>query len=232
MNWLTRFGRRLRYGKLANALDSVVCILVSLPGGNVASGTGFVIAPGLICSARHVLRGAIDVTVVTSTGESYTVKKGDITASDDTDVAFIDIFGLDLPPLELFDSRDLAIRHKLYMASRAYDPRLKRSVLTLKDGRTTFTDTRDLSLEFYGMENITQRDGLALSSHYAEKGDSGAPLLTADGKVALMVTAYAESGQIGFPKSDRKLPMFQVTFNATINTIWQEAMLYGLVEAS
>ena len=74
----------------------------------VSAGTGFVVASGFIVTNKHVVADTgADFTVVTSSGDTFEVE---VLARDPTeDLAILKFEGLDLPPLLLGDSDDLAI---------------------------------------------------------------------------------------------------------------------------
>lgn len=86
---------------IASTKPSVVVILVESPG-EIASGTGFVVAPGLIATCAHVVDGAQRMFVVMPDGRQATLRSGPTDWLND-----VTVLGCDAalpPPLPLGDA--------------------------------------------------------------------------------------------------------------------------------
>jgi hypothetical protein len=89
---------------IQNADKSVVWIVVKLPGDSgYGTGTGFMVAPEIIATNHHVIKGAVKMVAVTPnrTGEGKSHPIELIWDSPKSDLALLKAPGLNLPPLVL-----------------------------------------------------------------------------------------------------------------------------------
>lgn len=228
MSLLSQLSLKLFRPTLAKALKSVVYIEIDLGNGNKAGGTGFVIADDVICTCKHVLKGAARIIVNTADGRKIDVTNNIINLGIVADMALIDIPDLGLAPLEIEPELPTVNED-----NRVYVPSMTNKGLRFGKGRLSFRDTDELIFISPNLGSITQQKELALVIKPSKSGDSGSPVLTRDGKVRLMVNAYSESAMVKFadvPNSKRALCMFYVTFCARMDSILKDAETLGLTE--
>ncbi|HEV8296920.1 MAG TPA: trypsin-like peptidase domain-containing protein [Acidimicrobiales bacterium] len=151
-----------------------------------AAGTGVVLtADGQILTNAHVVEGATSVTV-TLAGET-TPRTARVVASDaDADVAIVQVDGVsDLIPAQLADSDAVRVGDDVIAIGDALGleggPSVTRGIVSALD-RTVETDTGT-------MTDLIQTDA-AISS-----GNSGGPLVDANGRVIGINTLVATSDQ-------------------------------------
>ncbi|MBA44100.1 MAG: hypothetical protein CMF62_08890 [Magnetococcales bacterium] len=227
MSFLSRLSLRLFRPALAKAIKSVVYIETYLGNNMKAGGTGFVIADDVICTCKHVLKGAAKIIVHTADGRKIDVSNNIINLGIVADMALIDIPDLGLAPLEIDPELPDVNGDR-----RVFVPSMTRKGLRMTKGRMSFRDTDELIFVSPNLGSITQQKELALIVKPSKQGDSGSPVLTRDGKVRLMVNAYSESAIIKFKdvKSDRALIMMYVTFCARMDSVLRDAEALGLTE--
>lgn len=151
---------------------------------STATGTGFVIdADGYIVTAWHVVAGASSVTVTLSDG---TERKATVTGQDDaTDVAVlkIDASGLELQALELAESSSVDVGTEVAAIGDPFG--YERSITT---GIVSGVDRTIEAPNGFTVAHAIQTDAAV------NPGNSGGPLLNADGEVIGMVDQIATSG--------------------------------------
>ncbi len=153
------------------------------------TGTGFAIAPGYVVTNAHVVAGERDTTRVVATSGS--VARGTVVFYDPAmDVALLRVSGLGLAPLPLATS-DPATRTIGVALGHPGGGALMMIPAAVRD---VFTAT---GFDIYGQASVT-RVVIELAAD-VEAGDSGGPFVAADGRVAGMVFARAQtSAGIGY----------------------------------
>lgn len=157
----------------------------------ISTGTGFVVAPGLIVTNKHVVADMdADFTVVTSSGDTFEVE---VLARDPTeDLAILKVEGLDLPPLLLGDSDDLAIGQTVLAIGNALGE-LENSVsVGVVSGLSRTLTARGLGGSEI-LREVIQTDAAI------NPGNSGGPLINLSGEVIGINVARAVGvDNIGF----------------------------------
>ena len=159
-----------------NALPSVVQIITSS-----GSGTGFIVSEnGLVVTNKHVVEGERRVTVRLRTGEEY---RGDVSQTSSVfDLAYVEIDSTrSFTPLLLGDSG----------AVRVSEPAIA----------IGYPLSEELGLEPTVSLGIisAKRDDYLQADASLNPGNSGGPLLDANGKVIGVITARVESTETGRP---------------------------------
>jgi S1-C subfamily serine protease/regulator of sirC expression with transglutaminase-like and TPR domain len=154
----------------ARARPSVVVIgYAGRDGGQQGLGTGFAIDKGLVATNLHVIGEARPISVTTADGKSLSVKA--VYASDRAlDLAILEVTGVELPALAIMEGEDVAGGEPIVVMGNPQG--LKYSVVT-----GVVSSTR----EFDGRRMIQ----LAIP---VEPGNSGGPVLDAQGRVLGVVT--------------------------------------------
>ncbi|KOG46795.1 MarP family serine protease [Streptomyces varsoviensis] len=174
------------------ARNSVVKIegVADVDGGQRGQeGSGFVYAEGHVMTNAHVVAGVSDPTVrIGGVGRTYHAK---VVAFDPrTDVAVLDVPGMDAPALRFDDS---ATRGKPAVVAGFPE----NGGLDLR-AATVAGQVRATGQDIYG-DGVTTREVYPVRST-VRPGNSGGPLLTTDGKVYGVVfarsTADAETGYV------------------------------------
>jgi hypothetical protein len=165
---------------------SIVRIQVRRPEGG-AVGSGFVVAPGQIATNLHVIDGADDAWIQSRDGMRFIVRR--VLAMDEVrDLAILEIFAPDLPPLRLADSDTLTEGERIYAIGNPFG--------------LDYTITEGL---FSGRRRVSDEplfDVLQVSVSLSP-GSSGGPLINGRGEV-IGVAARTISGQplgIGVPSN-------------------------------
>jgi S1-C subfamily serine protease len=175
-------------GALAAAAASVVRV-----SGNASacaqsqSGTGFVVAPGRVLTNAHVVAGVIEPVVETPDGGALAAR---VVYFDPTgDIAVLAAGDLDEPALPLADTLaagDTAV----------YDGYPFGGPFVTGPAKVLSVSTERVD-DIYG-EATDEREIYALAADI-QQGNSGGPLLTADGEVAGVVFAKsATTANVGF----------------------------------
>ncbi|MFV0434937.1 MAG: MarP family serine protease [Leucobacter sp.] len=180
---------------LQTAAASVTRITTNAPTCSAASsGSGFVIGEGLVMTNAHVVAGAQDV-VVEASGEfprSATVVYFD----PDADIAVLSVSGLTAAPLPF--SASPAVGETVFFQGFPYGgPFTSRSAKVLSTAQLSTPDIYQAALV---SRSVTSIAGVV------QPGNSGGPLLTADGALAGMIFARSESPpNVGFALSMEEL---------------------------
>lgn len=185
---------RLRLS-LAEALESVVTILVDLPPGQTASGqpterqnfgTGVVItADGLVLTNQHVVEGATRIRVVLPTGEE---RDATLVADDAPfhDVALLQTDGRGLRTARLGDSSTAGVGDPVAVVASGvatFDNQAKVGVVSAADVA-------------FPREGVIL-EGLLQTDASVNNGDSGGALVSADGEVIGLVTFVVRTNANG-----------------------------------
>lgn len=89
--------------------ESILLVLVpSCDGSGASSGTGFVVKPGYVATAAHVISDHYACDSEIQVVDSYSVRQAAVAVdySDDNDVALLQISDTSIPALTLADSRN------------------------------------------------------------------------------------------------------------------------------
>ncbi|MGH8999712.1 MAG: S1C family serine protease [Acidimicrobiia bacterium] len=145
------------------------------------AGTGFVISEdGVIVTNHHVLVDSRQVDVVFGDGEEYQAEILGRDAASDLAVIKVDATGL--PVADLGDSKELRVGDDVVAIGNALSleggPTVTRGIVSAKD-RTI------------GAENGLQLDHMIQTDAAVNPGNSGGPLVNADGEVIGINTAVA-----------------------------------------
>jgi serine protease Do len=170
------------------AMNAIIRRLLSAPGGEPgrdegisgALGSGFIIREdGLIVTNRHVILGARSVKVRLSDGREVIAK---IVGSDAvTDIALLSVNAGHLPPLHLGSSETVSVGDAVIAIGNPFG--LGQSV------SAGIVSARARTLEDDPYVNFLQTDASI------NRGNSGGPLLTADGTVVGVTSAiFSPSG--------------------------------------
>jgi serine protease Do len=170
------------------AMNAIIRRLLSAPGGDAARdegisatlGSGFIIREdGLIVTNRHVILGARSVKVRLSDGREVIAK---IVGSDAvTDIALLSVNAGRLPPLHLGSSEAVSVGDAVIAIGNPFG--LGQSV------SAGIVSARARTLEDDPYVNFLQTDASI------NRGNSGGPLLTADGTVVGVTSAiFSPSG--------------------------------------
>ncbi|HEX4979654.1 MAG TPA: trypsin-like peptidase domain-containing protein [Acidimicrobiales bacterium] len=192
---------------IAKAEPSVVTIRVELGGRASGAGTGVVIGgDGEILTNAHVVDGASSVRV-TLAGESQSRAAAVVGADAGADLALLRVEGASgLPTAELGSSDDLQVGDDVVAIGNALglrgNPTVTRGIVSGLD--------RSLDTEEGVLTGLIQTDA-SISS-----GNSGGPLVDAEGRVVGINTAVAASSgrtsaeNVGFAIAiDRALPVIE-----------------------
>lgn len=182
---------------IATAMQSVVTITTQIGNGGRGSGTGvgtgiILTANGRILTNAHVVEGASSITVTLPSGSDVTaaVVNSDATA----DLALIKVTASGLTPAKLGDSDALKIGSAVVAIGTPlgqYADSVTAGIISARDRTIT------VSSNFRGRGQ--QMTGLLQTDAAVNPGNSGGPLINANGEVIGIVDAADQSGQgIGF----------------------------------
>ena len=188
----------------------------SLGFGSVSAGTGIIVSEnGYILTNKHVVEGSSDISVVTNDGNSY--DNVEIIMTDPlSDIAILKISNAKgLKAAELGDSKALNIGQQVIAIGNAlgeYDGTVTSGIIS-GVGRTVNASSDDGATK-ETLTDMIQTDA-AINS-----GNSGGPLVNAQGQVVGVNTAVASEAQgIGFaiPISSVKGILKSITEGKTPN---------------
>jgi S1-C subfamily serine protease len=178
-------------GMIAKAKRATVFIRVSFINGRFASGSGFFVqGDGLIVTNHHVVGSgsisSIEVVVGSGTNRQHTFTAEIITVSPGPDLALLKIDATDLPePLQVVGSQSLKEAHDVYVLGFPLGERLGSEITVNKSSVS--------SLRRSGLYPEIQLNG------GIHPGNSGGPIIDANGKVVGVSVAVARSAEtIGF----------------------------------
>lgn len=181
------------------ALPSVVQIIT-----DSGSGTGFIVSEdGLLVTNRHIVGSARRVTILTATGEEY---RGEVVQQHSVlDLAYVEIDSdRTFTPLAIGDSSDVSVGEAVIAIGYplgeelGLEPTVSRGIISAK------------------------RDDYLQTDASLNPGNSGGPLLDANGNVIGVITARVESTETGRPVTG-------IGFAIPVNEVRQD--LAGLVSS-
>ncbi|WP_181408434.1 MarP family serine protease [Schumannella sp. 10F1B-5-1] len=162
--------------------------------GQNQSGSGFVVAPDRIVTNAHVVAGVSEPVVDTRGGQALTAKV--VYFDPDADLAILATTGLDPAPLKLSPALEVGDRGAVdgYPYGGPYT----------SGGAEVLAKSTELVADIYGTAR-TPREIYTIAA-VVEPGNSGGPLLAADGTVAGVVFAEsATDDQLGYATTDASL---------------------------
>lgn len=176
----------------------------------ISQGSGFIVSPdGYILSNTHVVNDALEINVTLNDGREFVAKL--VGTDPNTDVAVIKIDGKDLPHLKFANSDALKVGQWVIAIG---NPLGLQATLTVGVVSAKGRNNLDLTK----VEDFIQTD--ASINH----GNSGGPLLNADGEVVGMNTAIVTSlggGGLGIglaiPSNIAKLIMNELITDGTVS---------------
>jgi serine protease Do len=149
----------------ARVLAAVVMISADTPAGE-SVGAGFIVDPlGTVVTSLHIVEGATAVRVKLASGLAYDHVRVRA-AEPKTDLALLQLDGLGFPSLPLGDSGALRSGDLVVLVESAREGEGSVSVGKVRRMRTTQTGLRVIETDVR-----------------ADRGSSGGPLLSADGRV-------------------------------------------------
>jgi serine protease Do len=165
--------------------------LFGVPTGGI--GSGFIIdSNGLILTNAHVVEGATSLTVALEDGRELDAR---VVASDtDLDLAVVKVAATGLPTVEIGSSADLQVGQLVVAIGSplgAFTDSVTSGILSATGRTITVTDA--VSRQRKTIDHLLQTDAAI------NEGNSGGPLLDANGRVIGINTAEASSANgIGF----------------------------------
>lgn len=181
----------LSQDSIQNADKSVVWIVVKLSGqSGYGTGTGFMVAPEIIATNHHVVRGAEKMVAVTPNrtgeGKSYPIQL--IWDSPKSDLALLKAPGLNLPPLTLYEKLPTKGHH---VTAIGY-PGVADDVVDFKGVESTLT--QGIVGRIIDSPVIDGGPNINMIQHSAaiNSGNSGGPLLDNCGRVVGINEAKAK----------------------------------------
>jgi S1-C subfamily serine protease len=149
----------------------------------IASGTGFVVAPGCVVTNRHVIEGATDLVILDPEDREKQYVATVVASSEDPDIAILKCEQLQAPPLPLADK--LPRRGSDIMALGF--PGGSQLGMELKSTRGAVITAGDPDLD----------GGNFLHSATVNPGNSGGPIVDQAGRVVGVVVAIMRSNLVG-----------------------------------
>ena len=149
----------------------------------IATGTGFVIAPGYVLTNRHVIDGGTEIVIMDPKDHQRQLPATVIASLEDPDIALIKCEGLDVPALPLAD-------------------RLSRSgsdimVLGYPGGSLLGMELKVTRGAVISQGDPQMDGGNFLHSATVNPGNSGGPIVDQQGKVVGIVVAVVRTAAIG-----------------------------------
>jgi S1-C subfamily serine protease len=164
-------------GRSVVRIESIAC-------GIAYTGTGWVIANGLVVTAAHVVAGATTVYVTRPDGNSTPVQP--VLFDGRNDLAFLRVLGLGLPPLRLADPlEDVSAVVLGYPGGGDF------TSVAVRAGKTQAFLARDYRGDLV-WRTITSLRGTIRA------GDSGGPVVDVRGRVEATVFARKEGSDVGY----------------------------------
>lgn len=159
------------------AYPSTVSIYVFNNDGDVYSGAGFIIAPGVVATCFHIVENARRI-IVTPMGEGEDKHLASILRQDEErDIALLQVKTLKRPPIKLFRGSDLYIGETIYTLGNP------------KGLEGTFSN--GITSNFIEEEETFYMQFTAPVS----PGSSGGPVLNTNGEVIGIVNMQLKEGQ-------------------------------------
>jgi putative serine protease PepD len=207
-----------------DAKDAVTYISAQTPQGT-ATGSGFVVSSdGRIITNEHVVDGATSVTVKLGTG-GQTLDAQVLAADASKDLALLKVDATNLKHLDFGDSSSLQVGDDVYAIGNPYglDHTLTSGIVSALDRQIQAPDG-------------TPIDGAIQTDAALNPGNSGGPLLDADGHVVGVNSQIASSGSgdggeagnvgIGFAIPSKTVQAF-VNHPTSSQSVQQQADPYG-----
>ncbi|MGH8868831.1 MAG: S1C family serine protease [Actinomycetes bacterium] len=159
------------------------------PEAQQGTGTGFVISPdGVLVTNNHVVAGADSIRVTLADGNTYDARALGTDPSHDLAVLHID--AKNLPTVQMGDSRALRVGDPVVAIGNA---------LALPGGPTVTDGIVSALGRTISTDGSTRLTGIIQTDAAISPGNSGGPLLDAQGRVVGINTAVASQGEnIGF----------------------------------
>jgi S1-C subfamily serine protease len=200
--------------------QATVYLRVTLPGGQVAEGSGFfALEPGIVITNAHVLgmlqssnRPPKQVDVVLNSGEPNERKMiGEVLGVDrDSDLAVVRVAADNLPaPLKLGDDQKLFETQKVYIFGFPFGEKLGKNITVSPSAVSSLRKEPKTGL----LEQIQVNGGM-------HPGNSGGPVVNAAGTLAGISVAGISGTQINFAVPSVKVRM--VMEGRFAETLWGE----------
>lgn len=172
------------------ARESVLSLrLYSASGREIGTGTGFVVAHGLVATNHHVAASATRIEAVLASEQ--TIEARAVVAQDEeNDLALLDFTGLEAPPLSLAQSVDIEPGDPVVIVGNPFG--LSGSI---SDGIVAAVRPEGLG----GQSGLFQRTPLIQVTAPISPGSSGSPVIGADGRVVgVAVGGYLHGQNLNF----------------------------------
>lgn len=196
----TGSGSAADLGAVADTVDDVVVnINTSVEGGGLAAGTGIVISKtGVVLTNNHVISGATAITVeLSATGATRPARV--LGYSVINDIAVIQIQNVDnLTAAAIGSSSTLDVGETILALGNAGGTG---GTPTVVSGTVTGLDRQITASDADGT-NVQTLEGLIELAADIRSGDSGGPIVDADGNVVGVTVAASVSNGFGFPGRD------------------------------
>lgn len=169
---------------------AVVRINATLPlQGAIAEGTGVVLEPGgVVLTNNHVVRGATNITA-SDVGNGHTYDVDVLGYDRDSDIAVLRLLGAhDLPVAPLADSSGVRVGDAVTGVGFPGGGGLTRAAGVVKSLNRRIVAIDELTGGFERLTDLIEVDA------DVEAGNSGGPLVDADGRVVGIVTARMRAG--------------------------------------
>lgn len=187
------------------------------------TGTGFLLDGGIICTAAHVVNGATEVTVRALDGTTYAVARTQLTNQD---IAFLHVPELgNRKGLRCLKMSEVDGKAPVLLAGCGYDAGRKPDFFPRWNKLAFFNDPA-FRVSAGDTNHLRQTTQLLFTHHIANKGDSGAPLLDANGNVVGMVISFAKWAMFTVEGAPRWYPTANLSLHAAAHDIaWQNELL-------